>query len=93
MSTGRGNPETNWNVGWGAGPPEGGFPTSAGLGAGLAPPPAGDFYDSFINLRHGSLSVEQQSELMDVLETEGMNDIDSFLNLGGPGGNAGIQWG
>jgi len=94
MSTGRGNPETNWNVGWGAGPLEGGFPTSAGFGAGLAPPPAGDFYDSFINLRHGSLSVEQQSELMDVLETEGMSDIDSFLNLGGPGGNAGgIQWG
>ncbi|EPE10570.1 fungal specific transcription factor domain-containing protein [Ophiostoma piceae UAMH 11346] len=40
--------------------------------------------------RHGSLSQEQQMELMDVLETEGMGDIDTFLNMGiGLGGSAG----
>jgi len=56
--------------------------------------------------RHGSLSLEQQTELMDVLETEGMSDIDAFLNInmggmgmGGPpaqAGNgasgAGVRW-
>jgi hypothetical protein len=35
---------------------------------------------------------------MDVLEAEGMSDIDSFLNLGvgmggGGGGGHGVQWG
>lgn len=39
--------------------------------------------------RHGSLSQEQQMELMDVLETEGMSDIDAFLNINlGMGGDA-----
>ncbi|KAM7201679.1 Fungal specific transcription factor domain containing protein [Rhypophila sp. PSN 637] len=48
--------------------------------------------------RHGSLSQEQQMELMDVLETEGMSDIDAFLNINnlgnGAGGNngAGVRW-
>ena len=32
--------------------------------------------------RQGSLSQEQQMELMDVLETEGMSDIDQFLTMG-----------
>lgn len=40
--------------------------------------------------RQGSLSQEQQMELMDVLETEGMGDIDTFLNMGiGLGGVSG----
>ncbi|KIH92860.1 hypothetical protein SPBR_02603 [Sporothrix brasiliensis 5110] len=44
-----------------------------------------------VNLqRQGSLSHEQQMELMDVLETEGMGDIDTFLNMGiGLGGVSG----
>ncbi|KAI2607242.1 fungal-specific transcription factor domain-containing protein [Hypoxylon fragiforme] len=32
--------------------------------------------------RQGSLSQEQQMELMDVLEHEGMTDIDTYLNMG-----------
>ncbi|EKJ76724.1 hypothetical protein FPSE_03135 [Fusarium pseudograminearum CS3096] len=32
--------------------------------------------------RHGSLTQSQQLELMNVLETEGMGDIDAFLNGG-----------
>jgi len=43
--------------------------------------------------RHGSLSVEQQDELMGVLETEGMSEIDAFLNgfgAGAVGGN--VSW-
>ena len=45
--------------------------------------------------RHGSLSHEQQLELMDVLETEGMQDIDTFLSIGplGLAGGAGGQGG
>ena len=99
----RGNPETNWNLGWGAGSHhEGGFAPSPGFGPGLAPPApgGGEYYNSFISLRNGSLSQEQQMELMDVLETEGMNDIDSFLNMGlgiagqGHGGHGGhVHWG
>ncbi|CAK7201798.1 hypothetical protein SEUCBS139899_004513 [Sporothrix eucalyptigena] len=49
--------------------------------------------------RQGSLSQEQQMELMDVLETEGMGDIDQFLNMGiGLGGvnndapEGGVNW-
>ncbi|WYZ35199.1 hypothetical protein EsH8_I_001475 [Colletotrichum jinshuiense] len=42
--------------------------------------------------RQGSLSQQQQIELMNVLENEGMSDIDALLNMGtsvagGPGGN------
>jgi hypothetical protein len=47
--------------------------------------------------RHGSLSQEQQMELMDVLESEGMGEIDAFL--GAPmglsqsqNGMEGIRW-
>lgn len=32
--------------------------------------------------RHGSLSQEQQMELMQVLETEGMGDINNYLTMG-----------
>lgn len=32
--------------------------------------------------RQGSLSQQQQIELMDVLENEGMTDIDTYLNMG-----------
>lgn len=32
--------------------------------------------------RQGSLSQEQQAELMDVLETEGLTEIDAYLSLG-----------
>ncbi len=39
--------------------------------------------------RQGSLSQEQQMELLDVLETEGMEDIDAFLSLGIGMGDAG----
>ncbi|KAK0717968.1 fungal-specific transcription factor domain-containing protein [Lasiosphaeria miniovina] len=57
----------------------------------------GDQY-SFSQERHGSLSQEQQLELMDVLETEGLSDIDTFLNMGmglGGGGisEGGVRWG
>jgi hypothetical protein len=53
-----------------------------------------ELYASFLNERHGSLSHEQQLELMDVLEAEGMSDIDSFLNMGmGQVGNGGVPWG
>ena len=39
--------------------------------------------------RQNSLSQEQQMELMNALETEGMGEIDAFLNMGtGNGGNA-----
>lgn len=47
--------------------------------------------------RNGSLSVEQQTELMDVLETEGMNEIDAFLSAemsrGGGGVDGNASWG
>ena len=40
--------------------------------------------------RHGSLSQEQQMELLNVLETDGMGEMDSFLNMNM--GNAGPSW-
>ncbi|EAQ88360.1 hypothetical protein CHGG_04979 [Chaetomium globosum CBS 148.51] len=93
---------TNWNMGgFGAGPQQDGGGSMFAPGPGLAPGPgpsshgagmADEYYDSFMNGRHGSLSHEQQLELMDVLETEGMSDIDSFLNLG-MGGQGGVHWG
>ncbi|KAL7627855.1 hypothetical protein AAE478_002050 [Parahypoxylon ruwenzoriense] len=51
--------------------------------------------------RQGSLSQEQQIELMDVLENEGMTDIDTYLNMGmayqnqfmGNTDQIGINWG
>lgn len=50
---------------------------------------------SFPAQRQGSLSQEQQVELMDVLETEGMGDIDAFLHapMGlSQNGMEGIRW-
>lgn len=49
--------------------------------------------------RQGSLSQQQQIELMDVLENEGMTDIDTYLNMGMAypnlmgNGNQGFNWG
>ena len=44
--------------------------------------------------RLGSLSQEQQTELMSVLESEGMGEIDTFLNLdlGLGGADGGVRW-
>ncbi|KAF4949614.1 hypothetical protein FSARC_13434 [Fusarium sarcochroum] len=58
--------------------------SGAGLGlqniqGGNAPAPQFDYGFA----RQGSLTQSQQLELMNVLETEGMGDIDAFLN-GGP---------
>ena len=47
--------------------------------------------------RQGSLTHDQQLELMNVLETEGMSDIDNFLSGrmglgGGAGHGSGVEW-
>lgn len=42
--------------------------------------------------RQNSLSQEQQMELMNSLETEGLNEIDAFLNMGAADGSAGARW-
>jgi hypothetical protein len=57
--------------------------SGSGLGlqniqGGNAPPPQFDYGFA----RQGSLTQSQQLELMNVLETEGMGDIDAFLNGG-----------
>ncbi|KAG5977518.1 hypothetical protein E4U55_006729 [Claviceps digitariae] len=44
----------------------------------------------FLSYRQGSLSQSQQIELMNVLETEGIGDIDAFLN--GGSNMTGVQW-
>ncbi|KAM0528494.1 hypothetical protein ACHAPS_001912 [Verticillium nonalfalfae] len=41
--------------------------------------------------RQGSLSQEQQLELMTALETDGMGEIDAFLNMGMDMGNQGVN--
>jgi hypothetical protein len=77
-----------------------GFGSGSGLGlsdmsgsSSGGPPPFG-----YIPERHGSLSQEQQMELMDVLENEGMTDIDAYLNgmgsglAGTSGPESGLQW-
>ncbi|KAG6014742.1 hypothetical protein E4U43_006202 [Claviceps pusilla] len=69
---------------------------TAGLG-GLHPMTVGfnghghghDSY-GFLSARQGSLSQSQQMELMNVLETEGVGDIDAFLN--GGSNMTGVQW-
>lgn len=53
--------------------PQGGFVGASG-------PPGAQF--AFPPERQGSLSAEQQLELMDLLENEGPGDIDTFLNTG-----------
>ncbi|KAL2258065.1 hypothetical protein VTK26DRAFT_8770 [Humicola hyalothermophila] len=77
-----------------------GVGAGAGMGIGVGGMGGGGGYPfANVSARHGSLSQEQQLELMDVLETEGMNDIDSFLSMGmgigpGPGGlnEGGVGW-
>lgn len=44
--------------------------------------PGGGFGYVPAGMRHGSLSQSQQLELMNVLETEGVGDINAFLNAG-----------
>ncbi|KAL1899559.1 hypothetical protein Sste5346_002961 [Sporothrix stenoceras] len=76
-----------------------GYAGNPGMGGGTGGPgPDGVMNEAFgfgtggpLNpQRQGSLSQEQQMELMDVLETEGMGDIDTFLNMGiGLGGVSG----
>ena len=56
-------------------PSGGGNP--GGMGAGVPPQFAG-----LPPERQGSLSTEQQAELMKILEDEGMTDIDTYLNMG-----------
>ncbi|KAG7120391.1 hypothetical protein HYQ46_000745 [Verticillium longisporum] len=41
--------------------------------------------------RQGSLSQEQQLELMTALETDGMGEIDAFLNMGMDAGKQGVN--
>ncbi|KAI1484452.1 fungal-specific transcription factor domain-containing protein [Biscogniauxia mediterranea] len=50
-----------------------------------------DFPDGLPSGRQGSLSQAQQIELMDVLENEGMMDIDMCLNMGISYGNNNID--
>ncbi|KAH8890574.1 hypothetical protein GQ53DRAFT_794643 [Thozetella sp. PMI_491] len=42
--------------------------------------------------RHGSLSLEQQKELMDMLEAEGLQEIDAFLNSERSLVASGVDW-
>lgn len=74
-----------------------GNPAPNGGGFAGYPDASGQLQYVFPPERHGSLSVEQQVELMDVLETEGMSEIDAFLNaemsLGGGGLDGNVNWG
>jgi len=59
---------------------------------------SGPYQFSHQQQRQGSLTQEQQLELMDVLETEGMSDINTFMShgmggLGGDGGGGGLDGG
>jgi hypothetical protein len=74
-----------------------GFGGSGGLGLsmGISSIPGGAF--NFAQQRQGSLSQEQQLELMEVLDSQGIGDIDAFLNMGpsmigGPGIDDGVRW-
>lgn len=70
------------------------FGTVFGGGGGSNSAMSGMQY-SFPAQRQGSLSQEQQVELMDVLETEGLGDIDAFLHapMGlSQNGMEGIRW-
>lgn len=44
------------------------------------------------HMRQGSLTHEQLSELMGVLEQDGMNEIDQLLSIGGGGVENGLRW-
>lgn len=67
---------------WGAQPPP---PHSGSMGGGLPPNNNSNMNNVWAthwsDQRQGSLSQEQQDELMDVLETEGMAEIDMFLKM------------
>lgn len=85
-----GNMSNNYFNGNMAGPGDFGDMSGAGLGLqhfGVGPMggPSFDYNPG----RQGSLTQSQQMELMNVLETEGVGDIDAFLN-----GNAmeGARW-
>lgn len=72
-SSGGGNPGTNFFGDAAYGTDGGG-----GMGADAA----GQSGFGYVPARHGSLSQSQQLELMNVLETEGVGDINAFLNAG-----------
>lgn len=57
------------------------FSDLSGSGLGLGFGQGGPHFNHHSG-RHGSLSQTQQLELMNVLETEGMGDIDAYLNSG-----------
>ncbi|EAA32716.2 hypothetical protein GE21DRAFT_6326 [Neurospora crassa] len=67
---------------WGAQPPP---PHSGSMGGGLPPNNNSNMNNVWAthwsDQRQGSLSQEQQDELMDVLETEGIAEIDMFLKM------------
>lgn len=73
-------------------------PTS-GYGGGGGGPGGMPMGFGFAAQRHGSLSADQQSELMNMLETNGVGEVNNFLdiNMSGIGGNLGpdgnIRWG
>ncbi|KAK7715141.1 hypothetical protein SLS64_003838 [Diaporthe eres] len=52
----------------------------------------------FAAQRHGSLSADQQMELMNILETDGVGEINNFLGMdlsglgGAPGPDGNIRW-
>lgn len=52
----------------------------------------------FAAQRHGSLSADQQIELMNILETDGVGEINNFLGMdmsgigGNPGPDGNIRW-
>ncbi|KAK7748729.1 hypothetical protein SLS53_000752 [Cytospora paraplurivora] len=63
----------------GGGGYEGTSPTS--IGGGFAGRPGMPPGFGYATERHGSLSVGQQVELMNILETDGMGEIDNFLGM------------
>ncbi|KAK1780046.1 hypothetical protein QBC45DRAFT_116405 [Copromyces sp. CBS 386.78] len=79
LGASNGNPGVG--VPWGAQPP----PMHSGSIGGLPPNNNGNMNNVWAthwsDQRQGSLSQEQQDELMDVLETEGMAEIDMFLKM------------
>lgn len=68
---------------------------AGGYGGGQGMPPG----FGFAAQRHGSLSADQQIELMNILETDGVGEINTFLGMdmsgigGNPGPDGNIRWG
>lgn len=79
---------------------EGGNPTSApGAPNGFRGGPQGMLSGfGFAAERHGSLSADQQVELMNILETDGVGEINNFLGMdmsglgGNPGPDGNMRW-